>query len=246
MKRIDRAVKRYGPSAVAKYYSAPSSFRPEMKYFDTMFSYTIDDSGGTFSPVTCTSYLNADGSTISAYTDAALIPSAIGSGYGQVVGNKYLLKKLKIRGTVTIDSLAGVVGYEGDMIRILLMQDTQPNGAQHNGANIFTNWGTSLQDINSFQNISAGEGGRFRVLGDKFIPIEPIYNGSTNTAFMKKQFSFTKTWKKGLKVVVKSGASTPAVASLSDCNIFMLAYAASAISTLVPKMHGCARAVFTD
>jgi len=227
MKRIDRAVKRYGPSAVAKYYSASprSGFKPEAKYFDTMMNTNIpvtDDWTNDY--VACTSYVQSDGSTVGAYTDAALIPSAIGNGYGQIIGNKYLIKKLKVRGMVSIDALASVTGLDGAMCRVMLVQDTQPNGAQISPSSFLTDWGTSVECLNSFQSIAAGSGGRIRILGDKFISLDPVTIGSTTSNFMRKQFSFTKTWKKGLKVVVKSGSATPTVASLSDCNIFLLCH----------------------
>jgi len=231
MKRIDRAVKRYGPSAVAKYYSASprSGFKPEIKYFDCMFDQNFDGASatawGTGNNLAMTSYMNADGSTVSAYTGSAIIPSAVGNGYGQVIGNKYLIKKIKVRGTVSKVTADSVNPLEPVLVRIMLIQDNQPNGAQADPATFLTDWGTAPEFINSYQSISSGSGGRFRILGDKFITLAPMsstYNAAYQTTYEKKQFTFSKTWKKGLKVVIKSGASTPAVASLSDCNIFMV------------------------
>jgi len=255
MKRIDRAVKRYGPSAVAKYYSGPSTFRPETKYFDCSFLVTRSNTvSWSNAYLAMTSYMNADGSTVSAYTDAAIIPSAIGNGYGQVVGNKYVIKKLKVRGTVFRDQIDTQSTVEGPTLyRIMLVQDTQPNGAQVDPATFLTDWGTSPEVINSFQSISSGSGGRIRILADRFIVVNPtaaVNNAAATTvsyATEKKQFSFSKTWKKGLKVVIKSGASTPAVASLSDCNIFLVCVAsATDAATNVCTITGSTRCSYVD
>ena len=73
----------------------------ETKYFDTSFAQTISgnaDWSGTEVP--CTNYIQSDGTTVGAYTDSALIPSSIGAGYGQVVGSKYRIKKIRVRGII--------------------------------------------------------------------------------------------------------------------------------------------------
>lgn len=230
MKRIDRAVKRYGPSAVAKYYSPGTSFKPEVKYFDCAFQQNFEGAAntwGTSNTLLMTSYMNADGSTVSSYTGAAIIPSAIGNGYGQVVGNKYMIKKIKVRGTVWKAAITDAVTPDSVLVRVLLVQDTQPNGAQVDPATFMTDWGSANNLINSYQAIASGSGGRIRILADKFIPLQIIPGeapsaDSTYTYYERKQFTFSKTWKKGLKVVIKSGSATPSVASLSDMNIFMV------------------------
>lgn len=232
MKGVDRAVARYGAAAVAKYYSPVSSFRPEVKYFDCAFAVTTSSqSAWTNLYVPMTSYMNADGSTVSAYTAAAIIPSAIGNGYGQVIGNKYMIKKIKVRGTVRrLTSTLQTATHSPLRWRVMLVMDTQPNGAQVDPATFMTDWGAGSDCLNSFQSISSGSGGRIRILGDRFItcmPTAAANNAAATTVSLSneaKQFGFTKTWKKGLKVNIKSGASTPAVASLSDVNIFLVAF----------------------
>lgn len=245
MKRIDRAVKRYGTSAVAKYYSSPSVFKPESKYFDCTFDYTPSVSDDwTNDHVTMTNYVQSDGSTVGVYSDAAIVPSAIGNGYGQIVGNKCSIKKVKVRGTVLVDASASATGAgDSTMVRILLVHDMQANGAQFNTAGMFTDWGASSACLNSYQSIAAGSGGRIRILADKWISLSPQIVGTTTQVWEKKQFSITKTWKKGLKTVVKSGSSTPTVASLSDNNIFLVAHA---FGTVQPRIIGCTRCVYMD
>jgi len=255
MKRIDRGVARYGASAMAKYYSPTTSFRPEVKYFDCAFASALTPPANWSTlAIPMVSYMNADGSTVSAYTAAAIIPSAIGNGYGQVIGNKYLIKKLKVRATVRrATESTGTVVFGPLRARVLLVQDTQPNGAQVDTATFMTDWGTGQESINSFQSISAGSGGRIRILGDRFVSLSPaaaVNNASATTvsaAWETKQVNFTKTWKKGLKVVVKSGASTPAVASLSDMNIFLVAFMVSDdTATNLALISGTTRCSYVD
>ena len=94
--------------------------------------------------------MSADGTTVGAYTDGALIPSAVGNGYGQVIGNKYVIRKLKVRGIVIPDPQTTVaVGPAGAVTcRIMLVQDTQPNGAQIAASSFMTDWGFAYDNIN--------------------------------------------------------------------------------------------------
>lgn len=78
----------------------------------------------------CTNYIQSDGTTLGAYTDSALIPSAVGAGYGQVVGSKYMLHKIRVRGQV----FPAVNSDQADVppmasVRVVLVQDLRPNGA---------------------------------------------------------------------------------------------------------------------
>jgi len=255
MKRIDRAVKRYGATAVAKYYSPPavsrlSRFAGETKYFDTYFTQTVDTAADWGScGVSCSSYMNADGSTVSAYTDQALIPSATGSGNGQVVGSKYIIKKLKVRGEVLSQvSSDSADALPATTVRLMLVQDTQPNGGQALISTMLTDWGTAGQNQFSYQAISSGGGGRFKILYDKIFHLSPAMMGTdgtnTNTQIQNSRiFQITKSWKKGLKTVIKNGASTPAVAQLSDNNIFLVAHSSGLAPCII---RGNARCCYVD
>lgn len=243
-KKARRAVSTYNsPTRVSR-------FAGESKYFDTYFSQTVDTAADWATcGVACTSYLNADGSTISPYTDQALIPSATGSGYGQVVGNKYILKKLKVRGEVlSTASPDQADAVSANTVRLMLVQDTQPNGGQATIGTMLTDWGTAGQNQFSFQAISSGGGGRFKILADKIFQLQPRMMGTdganTNSCINESRiFRFTKTWKKGLKVVIKSGGSTPAVAQLSDNNIFLVAHSSGIAASII---RGNARAIYVD
>ena len=102
VKRLSDSIARDIQKVAAPKQSAMSILYPETKYFDTSFNVPIVGASGnwTSTEVACDAYVDADGST-AAYTASALIPSAIGSGYGQVDGNRYKLKKIRARGQIT-------------------------------------------------------------------------------------------------------------------------------------------------
>jgi len=244
------AAKKARTVARGRTYAPGRTFAPESKYFDTFFSASVDAAADWGSAVVAnTSRINEDGSTISGYTDAALIPSGVGPGYGQVVGNKYILKKLKIRGELLSSPIPDSVdATTANTVRLMLVQDTQPNGAQVQATNLLTDWGTASQINYAFQAIASGGGGRFRVLYDKIHMMQPVMMGTdgTNTNSCinaSKQFFISKKWKKGLKVIIKSNSGTPAVANLSDTNIFMVAHSAGVSSVTI---RGNSRAIYQD
>lgn len=228
-----------------------SSFPTEIKYFDTTGAFNIPGTADWLgSEVLCSSYIQSDGTTVGAYTDAALIPSAIGSGYGQVNGSKYFLKGLTVRGEVQ----SGVLSDQADVvvartIRIVLVHDTQPNGAQAQGEDVFTDLGSAAQCVYSFLAMGAGAGGRFRILADRVISLQPAVAGtdgaSTNSqVFETKPFMLNANFRSPLQVCLKANSATPTTASLSNNNIFMLAHVNGATPTNI--LNFACRARYVD
>lgn len=223
---------------------------PETKYFDTSFQQSISSAADwTGSEVPCTNYIQSDGTTVGAYTDSALIPSAVGAGYGQITGNKYALRKLRVRGELT----GNVSADQADVptattVRVVLVEDTQPQGAQAQGETIFTDMGGAVQCQFSFLAMAAGAGGRFRILKDKVYTLNPAVAGTDgastnsvarNSTTFKFNINFPKT-----EVILKANSSTPTVASLSNRNYFLLAHCSVAGPTT--NINGCARAYYQD
>lgn len=234
----------------SRMYAARTAFPAETKYFDTSFAATIPVTADwAATNMACSNYVAADG-TIGSYTDSALIPSANGSGYGQVVGNKYLLKAMRVRGAVQATAIAGQTAAPNfPCTRIVLVMDTQPNGAQETGPNVFADMGSALQNVFTFQQMAAGMPGRFVILGSQVVqqPDAISFNDAAGTGVAtvaQGQFEFTKQWKRGLKVNIKSNSGTAAIANLTDCNIFLLAH--SNAPGYVVTLTGCARAYYVD
>jgi len=231
-------------------YARSKATPPETKYFDTAFTGTVAAGADwTGTEIANEFYITSDGTTVGAYTASALIPSAIGAGYGQVNGSKYFLKKIRIKGQVvpTVRSdQADVIAATA--VRIMLVQDMQPNGAQAQGEDIVTDLGTTFEAHYSFLAMAAGAGGRFRILKEKNFLMQPATAGTDGASTMSTsntgaQFKLNYTWKTPVQVMLKANSSTPTTASLSNCNVFMIAHATAAIS---PVINGASRAYYCD
>lgn len=227
-------------------YPAPPA---DVKYFDTSMNQAISSAADwTGTEVPCTNYLQSDGTTLGAYTDSALIPSAIGAGYGQVNNNKYFIKKIRLRGFIT----GTIFSDQADMgasasVRLVLVMDMQPNGTQAQGENIFTDMGTTFQAQHSFLATAAGSGGRFKILKDKFFTLNPAAagtDGANTNSFVRTgaHFKFNYNFGKPLQVMLKANSATPNVASLSNCNIFLIAHSDQNSAVV----NACARCYYTD
>lgn len=249
--RPGAAKKRRTDSRKISRMRAVSTFAPETKYFDTTFSATVAQTADWASAnVAMTSYVTNAGA-LAAYTDSALIPSANGSGFGEVVGNKYMLKALRVRGEVSVTPLTGQnTATQPPRVRVVLVEDTQPNGAQEAGPNVFLDMGGAPQCNYAFQQMAAGMPGRFKILASEVLALTTptdVNDGTGTTSAVTLApalFSFEKQWKRGKKVNIKSNAGgTPAIANLVDENIFMLAHSTAGYTCTIT---GCARAYYVD
>lgn len=227
----------------------------ETKYFDTGMNVAVSWTGTTWasSTVACDNYVNSSG-TAAAYTDSALIPTANGSGYGQVAGNRYNLKKLRVRGAV---GYAGAFEDQANVgqpiqVRIMLIHDTQPNGAQALGSDIMQDIGAAAENLYSFKRVS-NTSGRFRIIKDKFCCLQPATSGTdgTNTqsnSHTSEMFSFQYVPKTPIRVNIKSGNATPTVAGLVDNNFFLLVAGVNQTTSAVAAIgvYAASRAYYTD
>lgn len=258
LKKIDNSIEKRGVARTVKKYHT-TSFAPETKYFDTAFAASVTCAGTSWadSEVPMTSYVNSSGA-VAAYTDSALIPSAIGSGYGQVIGNKYKLKAVRVKGilfppTATVATTPAL----SRVSRILLVMDTQPSGTQAQGEDILQDMGAGPNNYSSYVRVSEGAGKRFVILADrKFkhpvvvgvqtgtLVADPIQNGAS---FAPAHFEFAYSPKKPVEVQVKSANATPTIAGLVNRNIFMLAYGMAYDGTMIALgISGNARAYYCD
>lgn len=221
----------------------------ETKYFDTVQGQIIASAADwTGTEVPNVSYIASDGTTLTAYTDSALIPSAIGAGYGQINGNKYYLKKLRIKGHVVCTAQSDQADVApAATTRLVLVMDTQPQGAQAQGESTFTDMGSAAACNFSFLAMAAGSGGRFRILKDKTFIHQPASagtDGASTNSVVNSGFTFKMNYnfKKPVQVILKANSATPTVASLSNCNVYLLAHSTSSVANLT----SCARAYFQD
>ncbi len=224
---------------------------PETKYFDCGIQAAVTWAATSWadSEVPCDNFVSSSG-TSSAYTDSALIPSAIGSGYGQVNGNRYYLKRFRIRGNIEADVAVDQADTLPPItVRLLLVMDTQPNGLQAQGEDVLQDVGAG-ETIHSFQRVSATSG-RFRVLKDETHILQPCVtttDGASTGAQMWEGIKFNWMYQptKPRQVNVKSGSATPTVASLVDTNIFMLLAANRSSAAVLIRINACSRCYYSD
>lgn len=236
--RASAAYQRNAPRAVQ-----------ETKYFDTSQSQAVASAADwTGTEVPCTNYVQSDGTTVGAYTDSALIPSAAGSGYGQVNGSKYFLKKVRVRGILNNTASSDQADMSAARtVRVVLVHDTQPNGAQAQGEDVFIDMGNAVQNNYNFLSMGSGNGGRFRILSDETFVMDQLTAGTdganTNSlGYASKEFSMSYTPKKPIQVNIKPNSVTPTTAALANHNIFLLAHSTATGCTI----SACARAYFCD
>lgn len=238
-----------GASIRAAAYAAASSAK-ETKYFDVGINTNVTWAGTDWSgsEVPADNYVNSSGAA-AAYTDSALIPSANGSGYGQVDGNKYDLKAIRIRGSLK----ASVLSDQADMpqavqVRLLLVEDSQPNGAQAQGEDVLQDIGEAAENLYSFLRIPNGLG-RFRIIKDKMVTLQVSAAGtdgaSTNSvAFYTSMFKMNA--KPNCTVTIKSGNAAPTVAGLINKNYFLLLAGVAGAAASAVTITGASRAYYKD
>lgn len=230
----------------------PVVFPGETKYFDCGINAAVTWAGTDWSAseVPCDNYINSSG-TAAAYTDSCLLPTAIGSGYGQVNGNRYRLKKIRVRGQFTPGLAADQADVPGTVtVRALLVMDTMPNGVQAQGEDVLQDFGATGENLFAFQRVSA-QSGRFRVLKDQIFDCDVSAAGTdgvnTNSInFKDPQFSFTYTPKNPIQVNVRAGNATPTIAGTVDCNIFLLVGAVRDGAAVAITVTGCSRAYYCE
>jgi len=206
------------------------TLQPEVKYFDVAGTNAVAATADwTGTEIPCDNYIQSDGTTVGAYTESALNPSANGPGYGQVLGGKYRILKIRVRGLISIDtSSAADPPSAAQLSRVALIMDMKAGGSQLQGEQVFSDMGTVTNCCNSFQQQGQATD-RYRVIKDLIFAhqvagIGSEFDASTFTvAWESKQFSFTYVPKKPLIVNVLTSGSVPLVAQIKDINLFLLA-----------------------
>ncbi len=236
-------------------YAAPrqrAATMTETKYFDCGISADITTAGTDWSgtEVPCDNFVNGSGAT-AAYTDSCLLPTAIGNAYGQVNGNRFKMKKIRVRGDLTVVTLADQADIpQPTMCRLMLVMDEQPNGAQAQGESIMQDYGAIAENVYSYKSV-ASNSGRFRILKDEIVNLSPTAAGTdgTNTnsiAMGTHQFSFQYVPNTAKLVNIASGSATPTIASTVDCNVFLLCFGQRGGAAVAVHVSAASRCYYID
>jgi len=251
----DMPKQRYGRNApnVSSSFGGPyPPLKCQSKYFDCQFETNASAGNDWSSAVVPMDFrMGNDGATVTAYTGASLIPSASGYGYGEVSGSRYIIRKLKVRGVLRggLKEQSGAT-VSGTTMRLILVQDMQPNGSQAAASAFLTDWALAAQNIASFMSISSGSGGRFRFLEDRLVVLNNTGAAVVDAAYGVAQssetavFEFTRKWPRGLEVFITPGAAAPAVTQLANCNIFLVCQSSNTGTQV--SIAGCSRCVYED
>lgn len=244
--------RRFSGSYAAKANRVVSS--GETKYFDVAINDDVTATVTTWadSEVVCSHQITAAGGS-TAYTGSALLPTAQGAAYGQVNGNKYWVKHFRFKGKVSVPvttSLANVTN--GPTVRVLLVLDKQPNGAQAQGEQVMQSFGVGPQNAFTFQDVGDTVG-RFQVIRDKIMILKPVAtdnNSSASTgsiAFEQRMLKLNWKPQVPVKVSIKSNSNTQGVAQTNSHNLFLLVFGITdAGSSVAVNLTGCGRTYYVD
>jgi len=248
MEGIDYPTRAYAPQNMPY---VQQRARGETKYFDVGINASVTTAGTTWADteVPADNYVNSGGAA-AAYTDSCLVPTAQGSGYGQVNGNKYLLKTVRVKGSLFVTAVTGQTSVMNPIpVRVCLVMDTMPSGSQAQGEDVFQDFGATEENAYSFLRMAAG-GGRYQILKDKVITINPTAAANdaaattVSTGYTQPHFKFAVNPKK--EVQIKTGNATPTVAGTVNCNVFLLAYAYRTTAAVAITVQACSRAYYVD
>lgn len=225
----------------------------ETKYFDTSGNASVTFTGTDWSAseVPCTNYVNNAG-TAASYTDSCLLPTAVGSGYGEINGNRYKLKKIRVKGEINILPLVSVDtsgGTTNGRVRLLLVMDTEAHGSQAQGEDVMQDVGGAFSNLYSFMRVSDNLG-RFRILKDEIFVLnnegQPTVSASGGAIFRTELFSFTYKPKVPINVSIKSGGTTPAIGKTQSHNIFLLVAGGSSAAVRAVAVNFASRAYYCE
>lgn len=195
-RKINKSLARAASLSLARTMSskraAPTG---ELKFLDTSNSFTFDTTG----EVPANGQLN-------------LIPK--GTGASERIGRKVHIKSIHMRSTIQPNA---VTWSGGAMIRFLIVQDKQCNGAAATWSGV--NGVLAADTISAFRNLDNID--RFVILKDWFLPITACAGVTTsfNTPIM--EFEFHK--KCNIPIEFDAVADTGAITTIRSNNLFMLA-----------------------
>lgn len=131
------------------------------------------------------------------------------------------------------------------IVRLILVQDTLCGGAQAASSDLFTDWGTIIPLMHSFQQVGQITAKRFRVLKDFLwtsqmtVAVNDAAAADCSYNHEDIHFSFMYKPKQGIPVNLKVGTGTPAIANIMDNNFFVIACASggSCAMTAVTRVY---------
>lgn len=195
------------------YYGRFAGRSGEQKFFDT----SVDDSP---IPVALTA------------TNLTVVPE--GNGESDRIGRKITIKKIYWKYQFVLPTTA-TAADTSDIVRLMLVQDTQTNGAQFVATDLLD---SDVYD--SFRNLANSS--RFRVLMSKDIPVSTMAGVGSTAAFGEN-----RKWQAGAKfcsipIEYDNSANTGAITTVRTNNLYWVTQSVSGLCQAV----GTVRIRYTD
>lgn len=197
------------------YYGRFSGPQGELKFFDTALSFNID----------ATAEIPATG-------QLCLVPQGVTESTR--VGRKCTIKSIQINASMNMSP--GAAATCDPLVTLVLVQDTQTNGAACTPGDVYDLGATGLQG--SLRNIENGE--RFKILKRWDIRMTP--NAGVSAAYNQviKKWDFYKK----CQIPLEFSSTTGAITELKTNNVFLLAGALGGDD--LTNIVGLARIRFSD
>jgi len=189
-------------------------YRPEKKYHDNVHHL----SGANWTA--------AAGGAPTYASVTSLVAIAQGDAMNNRTGNKICIKSISLRGEVAVEDKVSetwnaIVGKDQVTFRVLVIVDSQANGAVPSLADIFY-LSSTTNPINSFNKLE--ETGRFKTLYDKWITTKPAIMASQGVNYHVggSQVHYKANIKLNLPIMYGDGTSN--LAAIRNNNIFYLVF----------------------
>lgn len=160
-----------------------------------------------------------------------------GTDINERIGKKIHVFKLKVKGSISWEANTPASALLGPVFfRIMLIQDTQTNGAQCASENILTNSGDLNRNVHQFQNHNYF--GRFKVLKDKEFCLNSPNTGNVSTTQFAvggvgRNFKFNINFRKPITVNFNNNA-TQTIQDITDNSFHILCTcSSSAVNTFL-------------
>lgn len=167
---------------------------------------------------------------------------AQGDGNSNRDGRRVIMHSVHIRGRIHFANV-NVTSPGSPMCRLMLVLDTQTNGAQLSADNVLANPATTLETL-AFRNLQYSQ--RFRVLWDRMYKLEPKGLAFINAANQYTTLASAKfTINKKLALVTNYSGTAATINNITDNSLHIICYADDLLSS-AGSLAYYSRVRFTD
>ncbi len=176
-----------------------------------------------------------NGAVVASQTGAEADPATVnclnaiaqGDGESNRDGRKCTLTSLHLRGLVTLDGTETTTLAQGRKVRVIVVHDTQTNGAQLNSEDVYL---TATNVGDAYRNLQFVK--RFKILKDATFDMNPQAGAGNGTANDSPGIIKSFKWNFKFKIPVVHNGTTANVSTITDSSLHVIAFANSTGTTL--------------